>query len=120
MDIEQGFEEWFEENENEETGQEDTNRDEYDWEGRIHDMCKMAWVAGNNHVEAPAIFINQEDVEAKCNELIGKLVAACGCQHKSQMNKVGLKLLAVATSFVEYSTEAPAVRLVDTSGKTIN
>jgi hypothetical protein len=90
-----------------------------DWDAHVQAMCKKTWDAAVNFVEAPAKFVDQDKAEQLANELLGKYIAACGCQNKNQIYKASLKLLATVTQFVDYAQERPAITLVDVNGKPI-
>lgn len=115
MNKEQGFEHFWR-NDEVVSG---TGNPEHDIEEHVHAMCKLAWEAGAKFVEAPSSFVDQDKAEELATELLGKYIAACGCQNKNQIYKASLKLLAVVTDFVEYAEEKPAVSLVNMDGKPI-
>lgn len=115
MNNEQGFEHFWR-NDEVVSG---VGNPEHDMEEHVKAMCLLSWQAGNQFVEAPSVFVNQDKAEKLANELLGKYIAACGCQNKNQIYKASLKLLAVVSEFVEFANDKPAVSLVNVDGKPI-
>lgn len=113
MNNEQGFKEYYDEHLSY------PPKDGQDCEEHVHAMCKLSWEAGTKFVESPSSFVDQNKAEELATELLGKYIAACGCQNKNQIYKASLKLLAVVMQFVEYAEEKPAVSLVNVDGKPI-
>lgn len=106
------FEEWWEENENEETGDQDN---------RIHDMCKMAWNYQQESLspKVPDRFVTSEEAQVLAMDLARRYLMLCGCSNLAQTQRAAVKLLGVAQDLVEQTDESKAVRLVDSSGKNI-